>query len=141
MTGSIYRGTASVYAAPFDTDKGNVTQREARLLSWEDDSKCLLPVDPDWMQRGNCYGTNMTDLFFPVRGSRATAVGNTKAQRICDGCPVQKTCLEYAMANNIRHGIWGGVGERERARIRQARRASEEARKANEQCALLPQTS
>ena len=37
------------------------------------------------------------------------------------GCVVREDCLEYALANGEKFGIWGGMSERERRRIRRAR--------------------
>jgi hypothetical protein len=33
-------------------------------------------------------------------------------------CDVPLDCLEYALANGERYGIWGGLTERERTRLR-----------------------
>jgi WhiB family redox-sensing transcriptional regulator len=38
------------------------------------------------------------------------------------GCTVRLECLEYALANRIEHGVWGGASERERRRILRRRR-------------------
>jgi WhiB family redox-sensing transcriptional regulator len=35
---------------------------------------------------------------------------------------VQAPCLEYALAERIDHGVWGGASERERRRILKKRR-------------------
>jgi WhiB family redox-sensing transcriptional regulator len=34
---------------------------------------------------------------------------------------VREQCLEYALANGEKFGIWGGLSERERRRIRRQR--------------------
>ncbi|HEY1179349.1 MAG TPA: WhiB family transcriptional regulator [Phytomonospora sp.] len=53
-----------------------------------------------------------TEIFFPEKG------GQTKpAMRICQRCPVAAECLDHALANNERFGIWGGVSERNRRRL------------------------
>jgi WhiB family redox-sensing transcriptional regulator len=44
------------------------------------------------------------------------------ARRICEGCPVESRCLDYALRNRIDHGVWGGCSERQRRRILKARR-------------------
>ena len=74
----------------------------------------------DWMAEGRCRGTD-PDVFFPGDGS-----GVPFATGICRACRVRSTCLEYALSNGIRHGVWGGASERERARIarRRARAAT-----------------
>lgn len=72
------------------------------------------------MDHGACRGSDPA-LFYPNDGNFG------RASRMCKICPVQHDCLEYALANNERLGIWGGVSERGRARIRQARRAASDA--------------
>ena len=45
--------------------------------------------------------------------------GSTRdAKRICTGCNVKAQCLEYALANDERFGIWGGLSERERRKLK-----------------------
>ena len=73
-------------------------------------------VDTSWMGRGKCREVP-PDTFFPSDG-----VGVEVARRICADCPVKEPCLEYAMANHIDHGVWGGTSERERRRIARHRR-------------------
>ena len=71
------------------------------------------PVEePDWQERALCAQTD-PEAFFPEKG------GSTReAKRICSGCEVRAECLEYALANDERFGIWGGLSERERRRLR-----------------------
>ena len=53
------------------------------------------------------------EAFFPEKG------GSTReAKRICESCEVRQECLEYALANDERFGIWGGLSEMERRRLR-----------------------
>jgi len=40
---------------------------------------------------------------------------------LCKICPVRSLCLEFALVNDEKHGIWGGVNSRQRARLRNAR--------------------
>lgn len=51
------------------------------------------------------------DVFFPEKGG-----SSREAKRICAMCTVRQECLEYALANDERFGIWGGLSERERRR-------------------------
>jgi WhiB family redox-sensing transcriptional regulator len=69
----------------------------------------------DWKDRANCMGVD-PDLFFPERG-----MSTREAKAVCRGCVVREDCLEYALANGEKFGIWGGLSERERRRIRRAR--------------------
>lgn len=71
-------------------------------LAWQTDALCS-QTDPE--------------AFFPEKG------GSTRdAKRICTSCEVRGECLEYALANDERFGIWGGLSERERRKLK--RRAS-----------------
>ena len=80
-------------------------------------------MDTDWMAMGKCREIHPS-VFFPSDG-----VGVEAAQRICAGCPVTSPCLEYALANHIDHGVWGGASERERRRIARSRRLAVLARR------------
>ena len=75
--------------------------------------------DRDWQTRANCMGVD-PDLFFPERGA-----STREAKEVCRGCVVREDCLEYALANHIDHGVWGGCSERERRRILRRRRMSQ----------------
>lgn len=67
-------------------------------LGWQTDALCA-QTDPE--------------AFFPEKG------GSTRdAKKVCDSCNVKAKCLEYALANDERFGIWGGLSERERRRLR-----------------------
>ena len=65
-----------------------------------------------WQERALCAQTD-PEAFFPEKG------GSTReAKRICQGCEVRAECLEYALANDERYGIWGGLSERERRKLK-----------------------
>ena len=84
--------------------------------------------DKSWQMLSNCLGVD-PDLFFPERGA------STKdAKAVCQGCVVREDCLEYAVTNREKFGIWGGLSERERRRIRRER-AQARARTAQPQTA------
>lgn len=72
---------------------------------------------PAWMAEGHCRAYSPS-VFFPIDG-----VGVIAARAVCAECPVQGNCLEYALANRIEHGVWGGASERERRRIIKRRRS------------------
>ena len=74
---------------------------------------------PAWQDHAACIGHPL-DLFFPTRGEDAS-----HAKAICARCPVRDTCLEHALANGEHHGIFGGMSERERRRLRVQRRREE----------------
>jgi len=67
---------------------------------------------PPWMDLGACAETD-PEAFFPEKG------GSTReAKKVCRGCEVQAECLEYALEHDERFGIWGGLSERERRRLK-----------------------
>jgi WhiB family redox-sensing transcriptional regulator len=71
---------------------------EENPLAWQTDSLCA-QTDPE--------------AFFPEKG------GSTReAKKICGSCEVRTSCLEYALENDERFGIWGGLSERERRKLR-----------------------
>ncbi|MFN3949874.1 WhiB family transcriptional regulator [Microbacterium sp.] len=71
---------------------------EENTLAWQTDALCS-QTDPE--------------AFFPEKG------GSTRdAKRICTSCDVKSECLEYALQNDERFGIWGGLSERERRKLK-----------------------
>lgn len=72
---------------------------------------------PDWQDIALCREVD-PELFFPERESdRCTSAA---AVRICQSCPVQTQCLEWAIDNQEMWGVWGGVSERRRRQFRRA---------------------
>jgi WhiB family transcriptional regulator, redox-sensing transcriptional regulator len=72
-----------------------------------------------WRQRAACRGVD-PDIFYPISEEEAD-----EAKSICAACTVSETCLEFALANREKDGVWGGATERERRRlIRQRRRTA-----------------
>jgi WhiB family transcriptional regulator, redox-sensing transcriptional regulator len=57
-------------------------------------------------------------LFFPDDANRFDRAHAKTAKLICRGCPVSATCLNWALANGQEAGIWGGLTEDERHRLR-----------------------
>ena len=73
-------------------------QVDENPLAWQSDALCA-QTDPE--------------AFFPEKG------GSTRdAKKICSTCEVRNQCLEYALHNDERFGIWGGLSERERRKLR-----------------------
>ena len=68
--------------------------------------------DLGWQERALCAQTD-PEAFFPEKG------GSTReAKKVCRSCEVRAECLEYALEHDERFGIWGGLSERERRRIK-----------------------
>jgi WhiB family redox-sensing transcriptional regulator len=72
-------------------------------------------LEENWQDDANCLGVD-PDLFFPERGA-----STREAKEVCRGCVVREQCLEFALQNGEKFGIWGGLSERERRRIRRQR--------------------
>lgn len=91
-------------------DPVNLGVPGVRRVDTEDDGALAWQVD------ALCAQTD-PEAFFPEKG------GSTRdAKRICTSCDVRGECLEYALSNDERFGIWGGLSERERRKLK--RRAS-----------------
>ena len=65
-----------------------------------------------WREQANCATVGPEPFYVDKGGS------NREAKMVCAACPVRQECLDYAMANDERHGLWGGLSERERHRLR-----------------------
>lgn len=75
----------------------------------------LTATAPAWMAHGACRGLDPV-LFHPARGESIR-----EAKAVCATCTVSDPCLEWALATNQTHGIFGGKSERERRRLRRDR--------------------
>lgn len=78
----------------------------------------MTTITTSWRDRAACRGID-PDIFYPVSDEDADT-----AKSICAECPVREACLEYALANRERDGVWGGATERERRRMIRQRRKS-----------------
>ena len=68
-----------------------------------------------WKEDAVCLGAD-PDIFFPELGRTAH-----DARQVCAVCPVAEECLQYAVQNDIKYGVWGGLSERELQRYRHRR--------------------
>lgn len=74
---------------------------------------------PSWQQDAACKSDEPTwDIFFGIQSERGRVIFTDEAKEtaklVCGSCPVAEQCLKYALDNNIRFGIWGGMTEQER---------------------------
>jgi hypothetical protein len=100
----------------FDTGE---TERAARLREMKQHLKTtLLTYAEPWMADAICAQTD-PEVFYPERGESIA-----DAKRVCLGCPVRETCLEWALERKERFGVFGGKSERERRKIEQQRKAA-----------------
>ncbi|MFB8751192.1 WhiB family transcriptional regulator [Streptomyces parvulus] len=72
--------------------------------------------DLDWQKEALCAQTG-AEFFFPEPGSSVR-----DAKRICALCPIRPACLDFALSNDERFGVWGGLSEKERLELRRATR-------------------
>ena len=93
-------------------------------LGWQERALCA-QTDPVWVCVDSARGVEVlagvpvTDCtaepedFFPEKG------GSTReAKKVCRACEVRTECLEYALQHDERFGIWGGLSERERRKLK-----------------------
>lgn len=64
-----------------------------------------------WMEEAACLGSD-ADFFPTMNGKLAQP-----AKALCARCPVWEDCLDYAIAAQERHGIWGGMTPEERSEV------------------------
>ncbi|GGV08495.1 transcriptional regulator WhiB [Streptomyces filipinensis] len=76
----------------------------------------ITPADDTWQAQALCAQTG-PDFFFPEPGSSVR-----EAKRICAMCELRPACLDYALANDERFGVWGGLSEKERLALRRTSR-------------------
>lgn len=72
--------------------------------------------DRSWMEDALCAQTD-PDIFYPEKGG-----STAPATSVCNNCMVRDECLEYAVSNDIRHGIWGGTSDNDRKRMARERK-------------------
>ena len=67
---------------------------------------------PAWQDKALCAETD-PEAFFPEKGG-----STAPAKAVCRGCEVRAECLGFALERDERFGIYGGLSERERRRLR-----------------------
>ena len=76
------------------------------------------PLDLTWRAEANCSGVG-PENFYIDPGDRQAEL---KTKEVCTDCVVSEQCLNYAIANYERYGIWGGKNFNERRTISRKRR-------------------
>jgi WhiB family transcriptional regulator, redox-sensing transcriptional regulator len=96
-----------------------VRERTERHTGRAEDGK---EPDVSWQRRAACQALDV-ELFFGPDGESPTAreAREAKARAVCASCPVRIQCLDYALENSIRYGIWGGLNAGDRTRERRRR--------------------
>lgn len=75
-------------------------------------AKPLAAQRPDWFDDRACIDVPIS-TFFPEIYDHAGP-----AKRICGRCPVHDLCLQYALDNGERYGVFGGMTANQRDRLR-----------------------
>lgn len=88
---------------PLRTAKGDVLFALLTGQSFDDDP---------WQAEALCAQTD-PEGFFPEIGGSARP-----AKQVCAKCPVRQECLDYALKNDERFGVWGGLTGPERRSLR-----------------------
>jgi len=68
-------------------------------------------VNQPWMEQALCAQTD-PETFFPEKGQE-----NRTAKKMCASCDVRGECLEFALATDQQHGVWGGLSVSERRKL------------------------
>ena len=81
----------------------------------------------DWRSKAACLSVD-PELFFPIGNTGPAIAQAAQAKTVCHSCPVEATCLQWAIDNNQDSGVWGGMSEEERRSLKRraarARRAA-----------------
>lgn len=119
----------ATYSTPPHSHGLVVRRSNSERVDWQDSGiKRSDDGEDDWRLSGRCrtsYGEK-TDLFFgddsgPDARKEQGRRGRIKiAKAHCNECIVRPECLQFALDNNEKYGIWGGMTERERRKLRKA---------------------
>lgn len=77
----------------------------------------LVGLIPSWTDEAICAQVE-PDLWFPHAGENTN-----DPKQVCAGCPVRVKCLQHALDNDERWGVWGGLTASERRRLLKGRAA------------------
>ena len=69
-----------------------------------------------WIEDARCKGMDLSVFFidYDVIDRRDVMKQAEIAKEYCYSCPVQQQCLDYAIVNKVKYGIWGGMNEKHR---------------------------
>jgi WhiB family transcriptional regulator, redox-sensing transcriptional regulator len=77
-----------------------------------DQLAAALDQEASWQERALCAQVD-PELFFPEKGGTAR-----EAKKVCRACEVRAECLEFSLQHDQRSGVWGGLSERERRKLK-----------------------
>jgi WhiB family redox-sensing transcriptional regulator len=73
------------------------------------------PDDGVWRDHASCKTMGNTEFFATFQGnSKSHEERLDRVRTICNECPVNKECLDFAVRNEIAYGVWGGLTPKER---------------------------
>jgi WhiB family transcriptional regulator, redox-sensing transcriptional regulator len=75
----------------------------------------------EWRDRAACRNVD-PELFFPLTFSGPSQRQTEQALAVCTTCSVRSACLDWAIANDVVHGVWGGLSEDQRVAAHRASR-------------------
>ncbi|MFI8826324.1 WhiB family transcriptional regulator [Streptomyces sp. NPDC053431] len=75
----------------------------------------LMDADLSWQEDALCAQAG-PEFFFPAPGS-----STREAKLLCGACEGRVACLEYALTHDERFGVWGGLSEKERIKLKRRR--------------------
>lgn len=90
-------------------------------ISYQEFSFFTQPL-PD-LKGAACHTSNIDpEIYFPYP-RRYNRKELAIVKKVCDSCPVQVECLDYALKNNEEWGIWGGLTPKQRTTLKKKRKS------------------
>jgi len=87
-------------------------------MSAAEDYYSLVNKQFAFVEEAECRGAG-PDLFFLEEDQKSdNHFKLAEARKVCFACKVQKECLDFAMDNNIKSGIWAGTTPLQRKALR-----------------------
>jgi WhiB family redox-sensing transcriptional regulator len=72
---------------------------------------------PAWRNKAACLDAD-PELFFPSGSTGAALMQIEQAKAVCKQCPVMRECRQWALETGQQDGVWGGMSEEERRRVK-----------------------
>ena len=75
--------------------------------------------DSNWQTHAACHGEMGSFFYPPLRPERKAVrlAREERAKAVCASCVVRQECLDTALRQNERYGIWGGLTDVERRNL------------------------
>lgn len=67
-----------------------------------------------WQKLGACHGQD-PNVYVPEKKDSRDTIHYDKS--FCQGCVVKEQCLDFALANRAKKGLWGGTTPKQRERM------------------------